>query len=162
MLFRSGPQNFNNQSQGFRALSNQYMMRMGGRFLTRAEYSSLNSLAENTSREIEGKSGIAYRLFGQDNLRSIANVIKFEAPITPNGFSRKSKQLIATISNPIKMIADLHSNFSYIALGKINQAFAADSTGDAYMRLNSVGLTEEDFGTTDLIKNSDEIGRAHV
>jgi hypothetical protein len=153
----SGPQNFNNQSQGFRALSNQYMMRMGGRFLTRAEYSSLNALAENTTREIESKNGIAYRLFGRDNLRSIANVMMFEAPITPNGFSRKSKQLIASLSNPIKIMADIHSNFSYVALGKINLAFAADKTGDAYMRLNSIGLTEEDFGTTDLINNSNEI-----
>jgi len=153
----SGPQNFNNQSQGFRALSNQYMMRMGGRFLTKNEYYSLNSLAENTTREIESKNGIAYRLFGQDNLRSLANVVKFQSPTTPNGFSRKSKQLIAAISNPLKMMADLHSNFSYIALGKTNQAFAADNTGDAYMRLNSVGLTDEDFGTTDLINNSNEI-----
>lgn len=152
-----GPQNFNNQSQGFRGLSNQYMMRIGGRFLSPNESNVLNAVAENTRREIEDKNGIAYRLFGKDNLRSLANIVKFETPRTPTEYNRVSKQYIAQLTNPVKLIADIHSSVSYYSTGKINQAFAADAIGDAYMRLDTVGLPSEMFEGVDLIQNSDEI-----
>lgn len=152
-----GPWNFNNQSQGFRSLSNQYLMRMGGRFLDKTEMQQLNALAENTRRDIEEKNGIAYRLFGKDNIRSLANVIQYETPRTLNEANRAGQNYLAKISNPIKLIADLHSSFGYIATGKINRAFAADTTGDAYMRLTTVGIPQSMLNNIDLFKNSDEI-----
>lgn len=152
-----GPQNFNNQSQGFRTLSNQYMMRMGGRFLSKTETAEVDFSLENTRREMENKNGIAYRLFGEDNLRSVANVIKFEAPKNQKELKTKSREYIAKMTSPIKMLADLHSGFSYIVLGKSNQAFAAESMGDSYMRINTVGLTDSDFGNTNLVNNSNEV-----
>ncbi len=161
-LEATGQQNFNNQSQGYRALSNQYMMSIGGRFLTKEEANKADLLAENTRREVENKNGIAYRLFGEDNIRSLANVMQYETPRTLGEFERKTKQFIASISNPIKLLADLHSSFSYIALGQHNQAFAAGATGDAYMRLNTVGLPAEDAIDSEgrpikMIENSDYI-----
>lgn len=152
-----GPQNFNNQSQGFRGLSNQYMMRIGGKFLTKAESNRLDSLTENTRREIEQKNGLAYRLFDTNNIRSLANIMRFESPRTPNEINRKGKEYIAMLGNPIKIIADIQSSFGYYATGKTNQAFAADAMGDAYMRIDTIGLPEEMFNGVNLLTNSDEI-----
>ena len=87
----------------------------------------------------------------------MANIIRFETPRTYGEVQRKTKQVIATISNPIKSIADLHSSMSYLATGKINQAFAADATGDAYMRLNSIGVPSDELKGVNLIDNSNEI-----
>ena len=152
-----GPWNFNNQSQGYRGLSNQYVMRVGGRFLTAEETNKLSNLAENTRREIEDKNGLAYRLFGKDNIRSLANIIQQESPKTPNEINRTSRDYIAKISNPLKLIADIHSSVGYIATGKINRAFAADATGDAYMRLDTIGILPNEFDGVDVLQNSDEI-----
>ncbi len=152
-----GPQNFNNQSQGFRGISNQYMMRMGGRFLTKKEANLLNVVSENTRREVESKNGIAYRLFGEDNIRSLANIIKFETPRNQNEFNRVSRDYLAGIANPLKLVANAHSAISYYTTGKSNQAFAADATGDAYMRLDTIGIPKSMFEGVDLIRNSDEI-----
>lgn len=152
-----GPQNFNNQSQGFRGLSNQYMMRLGGRFLTKAESEKLERLTENTRRDVEEKNGIAYRLFAEDNIRSLANVLKYETPKSQNETKRIGREYIAKITNPFKLIADVHSSVGYIATGKINQAFAASATGDAYMRLDTVGLPSEMLKNVDVYKVSDDI-----
>jgi LAS superfamily LD-carboxypeptidase LdcB len=151
-----GPNNFNNMSQGFRGLSNQYMMSIGGRFLNSKESSSLALKAENTSREIESKNGLAYRLYGKDNIRSLANTIQYETPRTTGELNTRVGDFIASVGNPIKMIADLHSSFSYLALGKNTQAFAASNIGDAYMRVDTVGIPESDF-VPDQIANSNDI-----
>ncbi len=153
----AGTQNFNNQSQGFRALSNQYMMSIGGRFLTRAESSQLNALSENTRQEVESKNGLAYRLFAEDNIRSLANIIRYETPRTTGELGRKTKDYIASLSNPIKLLADLSSGFSRVVLGKSTVAFAAGKTGDAYMRIDTIGLPTNEFENTDPIANSDYI-----
>jgi hypothetical protein len=153
----AGPQNFNNQSQGFRALSNQYMARMGGRFLNSTETTKQSLAVENIRREVENKNGLAYRLFGKDNIRSLANVTKYQVPKTSGEVRYQTREMIAQISNPIKMLADIHSNFSYVALGKINKAFAASSTGDSYMRLDTIGIPVDELQNTDLIANSNEI-----
>ena len=151
-----GPNNFNNMSQGFRGLSNQYMMSIGGRFLNSKESNSLALKAENTSREIESKNGLAYRLYGKDNIRSLANTIQYETPRTTGELNTRVGDFIASVGNPIKMIADLHSSFSYLALGKNTQAFAASNIGDAYMRVDTVGIPESDF-VPDQIANSNDI-----
>ncbi|MCX6805054.1 MAG: D-alanyl-D-alanine carboxypeptidase family protein [Patescibacteria group bacterium] len=151
-----GPNNFNNMSQGFRGLSNQYMMSIGGRFLNSKESNSLALKTENTSREIESKNGLAYRLYGKDNIRSLANTIQYETPRTTGELNTRVGDFIASVGNPIKMIADLHSSFSYLALGKNTQAFAASNIGDAYMRVDTVGIPESDF-VPDQIANSDDI-----
>ncbi len=153
----AGTQNFNNQSQGFRTLSNQYMMRMGGRFLTKAEGTELNIATENTRREIENKNGLAYRLFAEDNIRSLANIIRYETPRTTGELGRKGKDYIASLSNPIKLLADLSSGFSQIVLGKSTVAYAAGKTGDAYMRIDTIGLPTNEFDNTDPIANSDYV-----
>lgn len=152
-----GAWNFNSQSQGFRVLSNQYMMRLGGRFLDSKEMYELNKLAENTRREVEEKNGLAYRLFGNDNVRSIANIIQSEYPRTPNELNRVGQEYIAKITNPIKTIANLHSSLGYIATGKINQAFAADVVGDTYMRIDTIGMPLNMTDGVDMIANSDYI-----
>ena len=151
-----GPNNFNNMSQGFRGLSNQYMMSIGGRFLNSKESNSLALKAENTSRQIESKNGLAYRLYGKDNIRSLANTIQYETPRTTGELNTRVGDFIASVGNPIKMIADLHSSFSYLALGKNTQAFAASNIGDAYMRVDTVGIPESDF-VPDQIANSNDI-----
>ncbi len=153
----AGTQNFNNQSQGFRTLSNQYMMRIGGRFLTREESSQLNALSENTRQDVESKNGLAYRLFAEDNIRSLANIIRYETPRTTGELGRKGKDYIASLSNPIKLLADLSSGFSRVVLGKSTVAFAASATGDAYMRIGTIGLPTNEFDNTDPIANSDYI-----
>jgi hypothetical protein len=152
-----GTQNFNNQSQGYRAIANQYMMIMGGQFLTQEEAQKLSMLTENTRVQVEKKNGIAYRLFNKDNLRSLANVIQFESPRTPNEFKNKAKEYIASISNPVKMIADIQSGIGYIATGSRSTAFAAGETGDAYMKLNTVGIPEDSIKNTDIYAVSNEI-----
>jgi hypothetical protein len=153
----AGPQNYNNQSQGFRALSNQYMARMGGRFMNSKETAQQSLAVENTRREVENKNGLAYRLFGKDNIRSLANVMQHGFPKTNNEVRYQTREMIAQLSNPIKMLADIHSNFSYVALGKINKAFAADAIGDKYMRLDTVGIPVEELQSVDMVANSNEI-----
>ena len=152
-----GPQNFNNQSQGFRAIANQYMMQIGGQFLTAQESLKLNTLSENTRIQLEKKNGIAYRLFGEENIRSIANIARYESPRTPNEISTKAKQYIAYIANPIKLIADTQSTIGYIGSGSRNVAFAASGVGDAYMKLDTVGIPEALFENTDVYEVSNEI-----
>ena len=152
-----GVQNFNNQSQGFRAVSNQYMMQMGGRFLSKEESQKLSLATENTRIELEKKNGLAYRLFGKDNIRSIANIMQYETPKTPNEVKSKTKQYIAMISNPIKMIADTQSTIGYIATGSRSTTFAAGQTGDSYMKLNTVGVVKDDYKNIDVYAVSDEI-----
>jgi len=153
----AGTQNFNNQSQGFRTLSNQYMMRMGGRFLTPEESSQLNALSENTRRDVESKNGLAYRLFAEDNIRSLANIIRYETPRTTGELGRKGKDYIASLANPIKLLADLSSSFSQVVLGKSTVAYAAGATGDAYMRIGTIGLPASELDNTDIIANSNEV-----
>jgi len=153
----SGTQNFNNQSQGFRTLSNQYMMSMGGRFLTPTESNELNALSENTRRDVESKNGLAYRLFAEDNIRSLANIVRYETPRTTGELGRKGKDYIASLANPIKLLADLSSSFSQVVLGKSTVAYAAGATGDAYMRIDTIGLPTSELENTDLIANSNEV-----
>ncbi len=153
----AGTQNFNNQSQGFRTLSNQYMMRMGGRFLSPEESSQLNALSENTRRDVESKNGLAYRLFAEDNIRSLANIIRYETPRTTGELGRKGKDYIASLANPIKLLADLSSSFSHVVLGKSTVAYAAGETGDAYMRIGTIGLPASELDNTDIIANSNEV-----
>lgn len=153
----AGTQNFNNQSQGFRTLSNQYMMSMGGRFLTPAESNELNALSENTRRDVESKNGLAYRLFAEDNIRSLANIVRYETPRTTGELGRKGKDYIASLANPVKLLADLSSSFSQVVLGKSTVAYAAGATGDAYMRIGTIGLPTNEFDNTDLIANSNEV-----
>jgi hypothetical protein len=153
----SGAQNFNNQSQGFRAISNQYMMRLGGKFLTEEEAKKLNLVTENTRIELERKNGIAYRLFGEGNIRSLANVIKYETPRTPNELKTKGQQYIATLSNPVKLIADTQNTIGYITTGTRNSAYAASNTGDMYMGLNTVGITDDMLNGRDVLAVTNEI-----
>jgi len=153
----AGTQNFNNQSQGFRTLSNQYMMRMGGRFLSAEESSQLNALSENTRWDVESKNGLAYRLFAEDNIRSLANIIRYETPRTTGELGRKGKDYIASLANPIKLLADLSSSFSHVVLGKSTVAYAAGATGDAYMRIGTIGLPASELDNTDIIANSNEV-----
>jgi len=153
----AGTQNFNNQSQGFRTLSNQYMMRMGGRFLSAEESSQLNALSENTRWDVESKNGLAYRLFAEDNIRSLANIIRYETPRTTGELGRKGKDYIASLTNPIKLLADLSSSFSHVVLGKSTVAYAAGATGDAYMRIGTIGLPASELDNTDIIANSNEV-----
>lgn len=153
----AGTQNFNNQSQGFRTLSNQYMMRMGGRFLSPEESSQLNALSENTRRDVESKNGLAYRLFAEDNIRSLANIIRYETPRTAGELGSKGKDYIASLANPIKLLADLSSSFSHVVLGKSTVAYAAGATGDAYMRIGTIGLPASELDNTDIVANSNEV-----
>ncbi len=153
----NSPQSFNNQSQGFRAISNQYIMRMGGRFLSKEESTKLNLVTENTRIEVEKRNGIGYRLFAKDNVRSIANIIQYEIPRTPNELKNKSKQYIATISNPVRLIADTQNTLGYIANGTRNVAFAAGEVGDSYMKLNTVGIPESALEGVDVVAVSNEI-----
>ena len=153
-----GAQNFNNQSQGFRSISNQYMMRLGGKFLTEEESKKLNLLSENTRIEVERKNGVAYRLFGKGNIRSLANVIRYETPRTPNEIKNKTSQYIATLSNPVKLIADAQNTIGYITTGTRNTALAAtENTGDLYMGLNTVGVTDEMLENKDILAITNEV-----
>ncbi len=152
-----GPWNFNNQSQGFRQLYSQYMLKIGGRFLTPDEDAQLAINNENTRRDIEEKQGIAYRLFNTNNVSSVASQLLARSPRTPKELGRESSRLAASFSNPLKSIADLQGSFSYIALGKSNQAFAAADFGNAYFRINTIAFPQKDAEGKDIFANSDEI-----
>lgn len=152
-----GPWNFNNQSQGFRQLYSQYMLRIGGRFLTPTEDAELATKSENTRRFNEENQGIAYRLFNTDNISSMASQLLARSPRTPKEMNRESSRLAASVLNPIKSFADLQGTFSYIALGKTNKAFAASDTGNAYFRIDTIAFPEKDAVGKDIFTNSDEI-----
>lgn len=152
-----GPQNYANQAQGVGVLTNQYTMRMGGRFMTNEEANKLSTLAENTRRRVEKESGIAYRLFDESNTRSLANIIAAQSPRTTLEATTKGKELLAQISNPVKLIADLNNSFSYIALGDINIAYAAENNENSYLKIDTVGIPEADFAGVDIFANSNEI-----
>jgi hypothetical protein len=152
-----GSQNYINQSQGISSLNNQYMMRMGGRFLTNSEANKINTLAENTRRNIDKKNGIAYRLFDNNNISSLKNIVIAQTPMNKYEFGIRGKEYIAKLANPIKLIADVQSSINYFALGDRNIAYAADNSGNAYYKLDTVGIPEEDLANVDQIKNSNEI-----
>jgi hypothetical protein len=150
-------QNYANQAQGVNTLNNQYSMRMGGRFLSNEESAKLNTLAESTRRRVEKQSGIAYRLFSEDNTRSLLNIVKAESPRTPKEISTRTQIAMSQIANPIKLIADLSSRINYIAMGDMNIAYAADKSDNAYLKLDTVGVPEKDFEGLDVFANSNEI-----
>ncbi len=154
---REGYQNFNSQAQGFDSIYNQYMVRNGGRFLTDTEATQLREVSENTRRTIEKKSGIGYRLFNRDNIRSLANIMSAEIPKNNVEFKSRSKDYIAVLSNPIKMIADFQSSVGYYAFGDRNIATAQAVSGSSFTRVDTVGVAGEDFDSIDFKANAQEI-----
>jgi hypothetical protein len=154
---RQGYQNYGNQAQGFDSVYNQYMIRNGGRFQTDTEATELREISENTRRTIEKKSGIAYRLFNQNNIRSLANIMSAEMPKNTTEVKSRSKEYVATLSNPIKMIADFQGSVGYFAFGERSVATAQAVSGSAFTRVDSVGIAGEDFDNINFRANSNDI-----
>jgi hypothetical protein len=152
-----GPQNFNNQDQGFRSLRNSYAMQYGGGFLTKEQSNKRALESENFRIQTEKASGIAYRLFSPDNVRSLANIMKYETPNTGSELKIKTEKYIATLLNPLKLIDDAQNTIGYILKGERNTAYAASEIGDAYMKLDTVGISDELFDRYNAIDVSNEI-----
>lgn len=152
-----GPWNFNNQAQGFRQLYSQYMLKIGGRYLTSDEDAQLATLNENTRRDVEQQQGIAFRLFNTDNISSVASQLIARTPRTAKEVGRESTRIAASFSNPIKSLLDLQGSFSYIAFGSNNKALAASSYGNAYFRIDTIAYPQKDAEGKDIFANSDEV-----
>jgi len=152
-----GYQNYGNQAQGMDSVYNQYMIRNGGRFQSDIEATELREISENTRRSIEKNSGISYRLFGKDNIRSLANIMSAEMPKNTAEVKSKSKDYIAAVSNPIKLIADFQGSMGYFAFGERNIATAQVVSGSAFTRVDSVGIVGDDFNNINFKSNASDI-----
>lgn len=148
----AGPDNYNRQAAGFRQLMNDYFLRIGGRFLTETEATQIAIESENTRRTEEKDNGIGYRLFAQDNIRSARSIIA-QNTISPKTAMSAGTGLFKQLLNPLRSLADIHSSALYFGLGQNNRAFAANITGDKYLKIDTAGIPKQDFDI-DMLSNA--------
>lgn len=140
----SGPDNYNRQAAGFRQLMNDYFLRIGGRFLTEPEANQLSIDTENLRREEEKDRGVGYRLFALDNIRSARSIIN-QNTVTPKTAMTAGEGLFKQLLNPLKSLASIHSSALYYGFGQHNKAFAASTSGDKYLKIDTAGIPQGDF-----------------
>ncbi len=140
----SGPDNYNRQAAGFRQLMNDYFLRIGGRFLTETEANQVAIDSENLRREEEKDRGVGYRLFALDNIRSARSIIN-QNTVTPKTAMTAGTGLFKQLLNPLKSLANIHSSALYYSFGQHNKAFAANTSGDKYLKIDTAGIPQGDF-----------------
>jgi hypothetical protein len=139
-----GPDNYNRQSMGYRQLINDYTIATGGRFLSEAEAKDLALRADNMDRQTQRERGIAYRLFDTKNINSLASIFQHNT-LTPNTTKTALIGSLKSLLDPLRSLANIHSNLSFYLSGVRNKAFAADSTGDQYFAIDTAGFTPQEL-----------------
>lgn len=149
-----GPDNYNRQSMGLRQLMNDYTLGIGGRFLTDIEAKDLAIRADGLDRQQQRENGIAYRLFNTANIHSLASIFQ-QNTVTPKTTMTAAIGSFKSLLNPLRSLADIHSNLSFYASGVQNKAFAADITGDQYFKVTTSGFTPAELAL-------DPVENAHI
>ncbi len=147
-----GPSNYNRQAAGFKQLMNDYYLRIGGRFLTEEEARQVAIDSNNIRIEKEKQGGIAYRLFSPNNTRSARSIITHNT-ITPKTTATASIGIFKQLLDPIRSLASIDSSIKYYATGTRNTAFAANTTSDKYLKIDTSGIPEQDFNI-DMLENA--------
>lgn len=140
----SGPDNYNRQAAGFKQLMNDYYLRIGGRFLTDEEARTVALNSSNIRSTQEKQGGIAYRLFGSDNISSARNIIT-QNMTSPKTTATASIGIFKQLLDPLKSLASIHSSVNYYVTGSKNKAFAANTTSDRYLKIDTAGIPNSDF-----------------
>ncbi|MBA3679320.1 hypothetical protein H0W80_03995 [Candidatus Saccharibacteria bacterium] len=138
-----GPDNYNRQAMGLRQQMNDYTLAIGGRFLTPTESKELAIRADNLDRTQQSENGIAYRLLNTTNIHSVASLFQ-QNTLTPNTTKTALIGSFKGLLDPLRSLADIHSNITFYTTGFRNKAFAADITGDQYFKIDTSGFTPQE------------------
>lgn len=149
-----GPNNYNRQSMGLRQIMNDYTIGIGGRFLDETESKDLAIRADNLDRQQQRENGIAFRLFNTTNIHSLASIFQ-QNTLTPNTTKTAVIGSFKSLLDPLRSLADIHSNLTFYTTGIRNKAFAADITGDEYFKIETAGFTPKELAL-------DPVENAHI